>query len=218
MSSVPGSWRASAEARDARRLAGRDQGLVEPARRLGAEDLGEDLDGGELGMRAGRDVIDHADQADAADPPQGHEPLAVLGRLLGVGGRQLPLGPGDRAEVLLDVLERPSSRRTGRRRPAPRCPAGRTACRKRAGCRRARARCRCGCRWWTCRSCATRRRRPSSAARARARGEFSPDSNSLRTTENSVARSSALIGLLIIRSASRRMANSRFSSLAGSVS
>ena len=49
-------------------------------------------------------------------------------------------------------------------------------------------------------------------------GEFSPISNSLRTTVISVSRSSRRTKLLMRRSASSRMANSRFSSEAGSVS
>jgi hypothetical protein len=49
-------------------------------------------------------------------------------------------------------------------------------------------------------------------------GLFSPRSNSFRTTENSDASSSALMGEFIIRSASSEIMNSRLSSVAGSVS
>ena len=56
--SCPGRGSALADGRDARGLLGLDQGLVEPARRLGAEDLGQDLDRRELGVRGGRDVIE----------------------------------------------------------------------------------------------------------------------------------------------------------------
>ena len=58
------------DGRNARGLLGLDQGLVEPPRGLGIEDVGQDLDRRELGMRGGRDVIEQADQTDVADPAQ----------------------------------------------------------------------------------------------------------------------------------------------------
>ena len=60
ISIVPGSWQAEGLAETLRGLLGLDQGLVEPARRLGIEDAAQDLHGGELGMRGGRDVIEQA--------------------------------------------------------------------------------------------------------------------------------------------------------------
>ena len=49
-------------------------------------------------------------------------------------------------------------------------------------------------------------------------GLDSPISNSLRTTENSLARSAPSTREFTIRSASKRSAHSRFSGVAGSVS
>ena len=82
------------EGRDAGGLLRLDQGLVQPARGLGAEDARQDLHRGELGMGAGRDVVEQPDQADVADAAQGHDPLAVLRRLFGVGGGQLAIRLG----------------------------------------------------------------------------------------------------------------------------
>ncbi len=50
--------------------------------------LAQELHGGELGVRGGRDVIEQADQADVADPSQSDDALAVLRRLLGIGRLQ----------------------------------------------------------------------------------------------------------------------------------
>ncbi len=50
------------------------------------------------------------------------------------------------------------------------------------------------------------------------KGRFSPASISLRTTVNSDARSSALMKLFTIRSASSSSAHARLSSVAGNVS
>jgi hypothetical protein len=49
-------------------------------------------------------------------------------------------------------------------------------------------------------------------------GEFSPDSNSFRTTVISLSRSFLAMKELTIRSASRPIAHAKFSSLAGKVS
>ena len=109
-------------------------------------------------------------------------------------------------------------RRTCPPRSRSHCPAGKTSCRTPAGSRSARARCRCGCRWSACRSCAIRRPPPRCACLNTPGGEFSLRSNSLRTTVISDSRSSFLMKLFTSRSASRSMANSRFSSVAARVS
>ncbi len=56
-------------------------------------------------MRGRRHVIQQAHQPDVAHPPQGHRPLAVLRRLLGIGGSELTVGLGQRSEILVDVFK-----------------------------------------------------------------------------------------------------------------
>ena len=105
ISIAPGIVACGRPDRNAGGLLGLDQGLVEPPRGLGIEDVAQDLHRGELGMRGGRDVIEQADQPDVADPAQRDESLAVLRRLLGVGLRELAVGLGQRAKVFRDVFK-----------------------------------------------------------------------------------------------------------------
>ena len=50
-------------------------------------------------------MIEQTDQSDIADTAQGHNSLAVLGRLFGVSRGQLALRTGH-AKVLVDIFER----------------------------------------------------------------------------------------------------------------
>ena len=51
-------------------------------------------------------MIEQTDQSDIADAAQGHNSLAVLGRLFGVSRGQLALRAGQGAKVLVDIFER----------------------------------------------------------------------------------------------------------------
>ena len=82
---VPGVGHAA----NAGRLLGLDEGLVEPPRWGGGQDLVQHLHGRELRVRAGRHVVEHPHDADVADATERDDPLAVLRRLLGVGRIQL---------------------------------------------------------------------------------------------------------------------------------
>ena len=81
------------------------QGLVEPARRLARQHLVQDLQGGEILVAAGRDVVGRADQANRADAAQHHVAFAVLGRLLGVGAVQRLLWFFQGTKIFGDQLE-----------------------------------------------------------------------------------------------------------------
>ena len=72
------------------------------------EDLAEDVDRGEVGVRAGRHVVHRVGELHVADAAQDHAALAVLGRLDGVGGPQHPCRLRDGAEGLRDRGERPA--------------------------------------------------------------------------------------------------------------
>ena len=169
-------------------------------------------------MRGCGHVISDAHRADRADATQRHRALAVLRRFLGVGVIELARRLRDRAEVFLHEGQRLGLIELTGDDQARRYPADNTSCRTPASFRWARARCRSGCRWWLCRSYATRRLPMRSAAGGSDAGLFSPRSNSLRTTVISDARSSPLMKLLTSRSHSSAMPNSRFSSVAGMVS
>ena len=75
------------------------QGLVQAPGRGVAEDQGEQVEGGVVGMAAGRGVIQRGDQAGLAGAPQGDLAFAVLRRVLRVGGRQHARRLRDRAEM-----------------------------------------------------------------------------------------------------------------------
>ena len=95
------------EAEGAGRELALDQVLVQAAARGVAQHLGEQRRRGEVGARCRRHVIAEVDQRRAADAAQRHRALAVLRRVEGVGRRDRPRRPRDRAEALRHELEHP---------------------------------------------------------------------------------------------------------------
>ncbi len=91
---------------DRGRLAGGDERLVQPARGLRAEDLGEEVDGDEVRVSSRRDVVHRIDELHFADAPQDYRALAVLRRLDGVRDLQATAGLRDRPERPCDRRER----------------------------------------------------------------------------------------------------------------
>ena len=76
-----------------------DQPPVEAARGSVAEHVGEQLDGGEVRVRAGGHVVSGGGELHVADPAQGDRALAVLRRLLRPGRGQLAPGRGTAPKV-----------------------------------------------------------------------------------------------------------------------
>ena len=88
-----------------------DDILVEPACRLGRQQVGKNLHGGVLGVGAGRDVVRRHGKLEVAYPAQRDGTFAVLGGLGGVRLEELvgprAVGARDDAELLLDDLDCP---------------------------------------------------------------------------------------------------------------
>ena len=78
---------------------GLDEILLEPPDLVFREDACEHRERGPVGMGRGRHVVSCHHRTNLADAAQDHRPLAVLGRLFGVGGIQPPRRLRDRAEV-----------------------------------------------------------------------------------------------------------------------
>ena len=96
-----------AAAADVGGFLGVDQRLVKPSRRIVGQDPSGNLQRGEILMRAGRSVVADHDVLYVAHATERHGPLAILGRLDRVGGRQHALRPRNRTEQPRDRLERP---------------------------------------------------------------------------------------------------------------
>src|SRR5262249_32566518 len=73
-------------------LLGFYEGLVEAAGRLGAEDVGENLQSSVIGMRGGGNVVSKSDGTAVTHAAQDNLPLAVLRGFLGPGVVQDALG------------------------------------------------------------------------------------------------------------------------------
>src|SRR5262245_6239587 len=78
------------------------QGLIESTGGLTSQEIIENFQGGMILVGSRADMIHGADDADLADPAQYDIPLAILGRLFGVGFHQLPRWPFQRAELFSD--------------------------------------------------------------------------------------------------------------------
>ncbi len=95
---------AGARARGDARL---DEALLEAADLVLREDAREHREGGPVGVGRGGDVVGGHHGPHLPHAPQDHHPLAVLGRLLGVGRGEAARGARDRAEILPGELQGP---------------------------------------------------------------------------------------------------------------
>ena len=94
------------EAEDGARLLRLDQRLVQAARGRVAQHLGEDVHGGEVGVRARRHVVDGLHELRVADAAERDRALAVLHGLDGVDLLDRARGARDGREVFVDERER----------------------------------------------------------------------------------------------------------------
>ena len=82
---------------------GRDQFFVQSPAWCVAQDLGQHLRGGKVGVGTGSDVVAHINQGVAAHAAQGDDTFAVLRRVECVGGAEHAAGLGQRCKVPRDL-------------------------------------------------------------------------------------------------------------------